>query len=52
MTGSPLAADIACYFGKNRFEALAVSQMTLLDAARAVDRIERTLKPNVPPVER
>lgn len=50
MAGSPLAADIAYYFGKNRFEALAVSQMTLLDAARAVDRIERNLKDNAAPL--
>ena len=44
MTGSPLAADIAYYFATNRMEALAVTQMSLLDAARAVDRIERALK--------
>lgn len=44
MTGSPLAADIAYYFATNRVEAMAVTQMSLLDAARAVDRVERTLK--------
>lgn len=50
MAGSPLAADIAYYLAKRRMESLAISQMSLLDAARAVDRIERTLKEKVPPL--
>lgn len=44
MTSSPLAADIAYYLATHRAEATAISQMPLLEAARAIDRIERELK--------
>ena len=45
MAKSPLAADIAYYFGTHRIEALAISQMAYQDAARSVEQIEsRILK--------
>ena len=44
MSHSQFAADIAYYLGMHKMEALAISQMTLLDAARAVDRIEAEFK--------
>lgn len=40
MAGSRFAADIAYYLGKNRAQAVAISQMPLLDAAKAIDQIE------------
>lgn len=44
MTGSTMAADIAYYLATHRAEATAISQMPLLEAARAIDRIESELK--------
>ena len=44
MTPSPLAADIAYYLGTNKMESLAISKMTLVEAARSIDRIEAKLK--------
>lgn len=44
MTSSPMAADIAYYLATHRAEASAISQMPLLEAARAIDRIEGELK--------
>lgn len=44
MTPSPLAADIAYYLGTNKLESLAISKMTLAEAARSIDRIESRLK--------
>lgn len=44
MTPSPLAADIAYYLGSNKIESLAISKMTLVQAARAIDQIESRLK--------
>ncbi len=44
MAGSPYAADIAYYFGTHKTESLAVSQMPLLEAARAVSAIEARVK--------
>ena len=44
MSRSPFAADIAYYMATHKTEALAISQMPLLDAARAVDRIEADFK--------
>ena len=44
MTSSPMAADIAYYLATHRAEATAISQMPLLEAARAIDRIESELQ--------
>lgn len=44
MTSSPMAADIAYYLATHRAEATAISRMPLLEAARAIDRIESELK--------
>lgn len=44
MTPSPLAADIAYYLGSNKIESLAISKLTLVQAARAIDQIESRLK--------
>lgn len=44
MSRSQFAADIAYYLGTHKMETLAISQMALLDAARAVDRIEAEFK--------
>lgn len=44
MTPSPLAADIAYYLSTNKMESLAISKMSLVEAARSIDRIEATLK--------
>ena len=44
MTPSPLAADIAYYLGTNKLESLAISKMTIVEAARSIDRIEAKLK--------
>lgn len=44
MTPSPLAADIAYYLGTNKVESLAISKMSLVEAARNIDRIESKLK--------
>jgi len=44
MAGSPYAADIAYYFATHKTESLAVSQMPLLEAARAVSAIEARVK--------
>jgi hypothetical protein len=40
MAGSKYAADIAYHLGKNRAEALAISRLPLIEAARAIDQIE------------
>lgn len=48
MTSSPLAADIAYYLCTHRAEATAISQMPLLDAARAIDKIEAELRAKAP----
>ena len=37
MSSSQYAADLAYYFGTHKAEALAISRMPLLDAARAID---------------
>jgi hypothetical protein len=47
MSASPLAADIAYYFGTHKVESLAVSKMSLQDAAKSVERIEKQLKQKV-----
>lgn len=44
MTPSPLAADIAYYLGSHKIESLAISKMSLVEAARSIDRIEAKLK--------
>ncbi len=44
MTPSPFAADIAYYLGTNKLESLAISKMTLAEAARSIDRIEARIK--------
>lgn len=44
MTPSPLAADIAYYLGTNKTESLAITKMSLVEAARSIDRIEARLK--------
>jgi len=44
MAGSPYAADIAYYFGTHKTESKAVSQMPLLEAARAISSIEERVK--------
>ena len=44
MTPSPLAADIAYYLAGHKMESLAISKMNLVEAARAIDRIETKLK--------
>ena len=44
MTPSPLAADIAYYLGSHKIESLAISKMSLVEAARSIDRIESKLK--------
>ena len=38
--------DVAYYLGKNRAEAIQISRMTPIAAARAISRIEMTLKQN------
>jgi hypothetical protein len=43
MTPSPLAADIAYHLGKNKIESLAISKMSLIDAARSIEAIEARL---------
>lgn len=49
MSGSDYAADIAYYLATHQAEARAISQLHLLDAARAIDRIEKELKPSETP---
>jgi hypothetical protein len=44
MTPSSLAADIAYYLGRNKIESMAISRMSLVQAARAIDQIELRLK--------
>jgi TolA-binding protein len=44
MTPSPFAADIAYYLGRNKIESMAISKMTLVQAARSIDQIELRLK--------
>lgn len=44
MTPSPLAADIAYYLGTHKMESLAISKLSLVEAARSIDRIEAKLK--------
>jgi hypothetical protein len=43
MTPSPLAADIAYYLGSHKIESLAISKMSLVEAARSIVRIEAKL---------
>ena len=50
MTPSTFAADIAYYLGTHKTEALAISNMNLPDAAKAITRIETRLKPNKLPL--
>lgn len=47
MSGSPYAADIAYYLGTHKAEAMAISRLPLLDAARAIDAIESRIKTDV-----
>ena len=44
MSTSPLAADIAYYLGTHKMEALAISKMTLVEAAKSIGRIEESFK--------
>ena len=44
MTSSPYAADIAYYQATHRAEAAAISRLSLLEAGRAIDRIDRELQ--------
>ena len=44
MSGSDYAADIAYYLGKNKIEAVAISEMPTLKAAQSVQDIEERLK--------
>lgn len=46
MSGSTYAADIAYYFGKNKTEAKAVYDMQLMDASKAISKIETRIKAN------
>jgi TolA-binding protein len=48
MTPSSFAADIAYYLGTNKLESLAISKMSLVEAARSIDRIETQLHKNTP----
>jgi hypothetical protein len=48
MTPSTFAADIAYYLGTNKLESLAISKMTLVEAARSIDRIETQLQKSAP----
>lgn len=48
MTGSPFAADIAYYLGKNKSEATAISQMPMLQASKAITNIENTIAQRAP----
>lgn len=48
MTPSPFAADIAYYLGSNKLESLAITKMSLVEAARSIDRIEAKLKASKP----
>jgi hypothetical protein len=48
MTPSTFAADIAYYLGTNKLESLAISKMTLVEAARSIDRIETQLQKGAP----
>jgi hypothetical protein len=43
MAASPLAADIAYYFGTHKIESLAVSKMNPLEAAKTISQIEQQL---------
>ncbi len=43
MTPSSFAADVAYYLGTNKLESLAISKMSLVEAARSIDRIETQL---------
>lgn len=40
MSSSPYAADIAYYLATHKAEAMAISKLPLLEAARAIDQIE------------
>lgn len=48
MSVSPYAADIAYHLGTHKAEALAIAQMPLLDAGKAIDDIEARVKPKDP----
>ena len=48
MTPSTFAADIAYYLGTNKLESLAISKMSLVEAARSIDRIESNLQKSAP----
>ncbi|MCT2559233.1 hypothetical protein N0B51_09575 [Tsuneonella sp. YG55] len=52
MTSSPLAADISYYLATHRAETTAISQLPLLEAARAIDRIESELRTTGPVSDR
>ena len=43
MAGSQYAADIAYYLGTHKMEAVAISRMTILDAARSISDIEKRI---------
>lgn len=49
MSSSTYAADIAYYLATHKAEAKAISLMPLLDAARAIDRIESQVKVSAQP---
>lgn len=44
MSGSDYAADIAYYLGKNKIEAIAISEMPTLKAAKSISEIESRIK--------
>lgn len=48
MSSSDYAADIAYYLGTHKAESLAIAQLPLLEAARALDAIESKVKTNAP----
>lgn len=48
MSASNYAADIAYYLGTHKAESLAIAQLPLLEAARAIDAIEAKVKSAAP----
>jgi len=44
ITSSPLAADMAYYLGTHKMESLAISKMSLADAAQSLSQLEARLK--------
>jgi hypothetical protein len=48
MSSSDYAADIAYYLGTHKAESLAIAQLPLLEAAKAVDAIESKVRISAP----